>query len=117
MHEAEAISSRNIEASESIATMEIEFSAAETFKPKIAESKKGGTSGSVTGNTHASSSKSTRNDSEKNAKSAAGDSAHVCCSTRKRVRKGWTTLKQIAEKDELEREEKMGNFVIPFFMQ
>jgi hypothetical protein len=54
---------------------------------------------------------------EKNAKSAAGDSADVCCSTRKRVRKGWTTLKQIAEKDELEREEKMGNFVIPFFMQ
>jgi hypothetical protein len=26
-------------------------------------------------------------------------------------------LKQIAEKDELERKEKMGNFVIPFFMQ
>jgi hypothetical protein len=31
MHETEAISSRNIEASESIATMEIEFSAGSTF--------------------------------------------------------------------------------------
>uniref|UniRef100_A0A0E0MXH4 Uncharacterized protein n=1 Tax=Oryza rufipogon TaxID=4529 RepID=A0A0E0MXH4_ORYRU len=38
-------------------------------------------------------------------------------SSRKRARKGWTTLKQIAEKEELERKEKMGNFVIPFFMQ
>nr|CAB3494740.1 unnamed protein product [Digitaria exilis] len=36
--------------------------------------------------------------------------------SRKRARKGRTTLKQMAEKDELERKEKMGNFVIPFFI-
>ncbi|KAI4974067.1 hypothetical protein ZWY2020_042151 [Hordeum vulgare] len=45
------------------------------------------------------------------------DSTQAAGSSRKRARKGWTTLKQIAEKDELERKQKMDNFVIPFFMQ
>uniref|UniRef100_A0ACD6AUB5 Uncharacterized protein n=1 Tax=Avena sativa TaxID=4498 RepID=A0ACD6AUB5_AVESA len=49
--------------------------------------------------------------------SAPSDSTQPTGSSRKRTRKGWTTLKQIAEKDELERKEKMDNFVIPFFMQ
>jgi hypothetical protein len=73
-------------------------------------------SGSVT-DTLSGSSKSASNDSRNNVKYAARDSSHVSGSSRKRARKGWTTLKQIAEKDELERKEKMGNFVIPFFMQ
>ncbi|KAF7046065.1 hypothetical protein CFC21_055114 [Triticum aestivum] len=55
--------------------------------------------------------------SASNKKSAPGDSTQPAGSSRKRARKGWTTLKQIAEKDELERKEKMDNFVIPFFMQ
>ncbi|CAM0947231.1 unnamed protein product [Alopecurus aequalis] len=50
-------------------------------------------------------------------KSAPNDSTQPAGSSRKRARKGWTTLKQIAEKDELERKEKMDNFVIPFFMK
>lgn len=50
-------------------------------------------------------------------KSAPSDSTQQAGSSRKRARKGWTRLKQIAEKDELERKEKMDNFVIPFFMQ
>nr|ACG39243.1 hypothetical protein [Zea mays] len=63
------------------------------------------------------SSKSASNGSRNNVKYAARDSSQVSGSSRKRARKGWTTLKQMAEKDELERKEKMGNFVIPFFMQ
>ncbi|KAF6986730.1 hypothetical protein CFC21_004452 [Triticum aestivum] len=55
--------------------------------------------------------------SASNTRSARGDSTQPAGSSRKRARKGWTTLKQIAEKDELERKEKMDNFVIPFFMQ
>ncbi|VAH23692.1 unnamed protein product [Triticum turgidum subsp. durum] len=55
--------------------------------------------------------------SASNTKSAPGGSTQPAGSSRKRARKGWTTLKQIAEKDELERKEKMDNFVIPFFMQ
>ena len=55
--------------------------------------------------------------SASNTKSAPGDSTQPAGSSRKRARKGWSTLKQIAEKDELERKEKMDNFVIPFFMQ
>ncbi|KAL6608071.1 hypothetical protein ACP70R_041134 [Stipagrostis hirtigluma subsp. patula] len=61
--------------------------------------------------------RSAPNVSRKNLKASASDSALLSGSSRKRARKGWTTLKQIAEKDELERKEKMGNFVIPFFMQ
>jgi hypothetical protein len=72
-------------------------------------------SGSVT-HTLSGSSKSASNDSRNNVKYAAKDSSQVSGSSRKRTRKGWTTLKQIAEKDELEKKEKMGNFVIPFFM-
>ena len=55
--------------------------------------------------------------SASNTKSAPSDSTQPAGSSRKRARKGWTTLKQIAEKDELERKQKMDNFVIPFFMQ
>ncbi|KAF8722785.1 hypothetical protein HU200_021910 [Digitaria exilis] len=68
-------------------------------------------------NTLSSSSKSAPIDFGKNSKCAASDSAQVSGSSRKRARKGRTTLKQMAEKDELERKEKMGNFVIPFFIQ
>jgi hypothetical protein len=47
--------------------------------------------------------------SASNTKSAPGDSCtQAAGSSRKRTRKGWTTVKQIAEKD---------NLVIPFFMQ
>ena len=73
-------------------------------------------SGSVT-DTLSGSSRSASNDSRNNVKYAAKGSSQVSGSSRKQARKGWTTLKQIAEKDELERKEKMGNFVIPFFMQ
>uniref|UniRef100_A0ACD5U516 Uncharacterized protein n=1 Tax=Avena sativa TaxID=4498 RepID=A0ACD5U516_AVESA len=44
-------------------------------------------------------------------------SAQAAGSSRKRARKGWTTLKQIAEREKLESKEKMDNFVIPFFIQ
>ncbi|CAL4975996.1 unnamed protein product [Urochloa decumbens] len=89
----------------------------ELFRTESKGSKKGENPGSVTGKTLSSSSKSATNNSRKNSKCAASDSAQVSGSSRKRARKGWTTLKQIAEKDELERKEKMDNFVIPFFMQ
>ena len=89
---------------------------AESFKTGSKTGKKGENPGSVTGNTFSSSSKSAPNDSRNNSKCASSDSAPVSGSSRKRARKGWTTLKQIAEKDELERKEKMDNFVIPFFM-
>ncbi|RLM69358.1 uncharacterized protein C2845_PM17G01600 [Panicum miliaceum] len=75
--------------------------------------KKGENPGSVTGNTISSSSKSAPNDSRKNSKCASSDSAPASGNSRKSARKGWTMLKQIAEKDELERKEKMDNFVIP----
>ncbi|RCV25723.1 hypothetical protein SEVIR_5G190500v4 [Setaria viridis] len=94
-----------------------EVNSAEPFKTGSKASEKGENSGSITGNTVSSSIKSAPNDSRKNSKCAASDSAQVSGSSRKRAKKGWTTLKQIAEKDELERREKMSNFVIPFFMQ
>nr|CAB3473228.1 unnamed protein product [Digitaria exilis] len=90
---------------------------AELLKTESKASKKRENPGSVTSNTLSSSSKSAPNAFGKNSKCASSDSAKVSGSSRKRARKGWTTLKQIAEKDELERKEKMGNFVIPFFIQ
>ncbi|KAF8730432.1 hypothetical protein HU200_017010 [Digitaria exilis] len=90
---------------------------AELLKTESKASKQRENPGSVTSNTLSSSSKSAPNGFGKNSKCASSDSAQVSGSSRKRARKGWTTLKQIAEKDELERKEKMGNFVIPFFMQ
>ncbi|WVZ98555.1 hypothetical protein U9M48_043984 [Paspalum notatum var. saurae] len=138
MHETKPISSEKVKNCEGNANSQAEFPAgsafvtpqkkklmevtvpkgsAETFKTGSTASKKGENSGSVTGNTLSSFSKSAPNDSRKNAKSAASDSSQVSGSSRKRARKGWTTLKQIAEKDEVERKQKMGNFVIPFFMQ
>ncbi|CAO2179661.1 unnamed protein product [Urochloa humidicola] len=89
----------------------------ELFRTGSKTSKKGENPGSITSKTLSSSSKSATNDSRKNSKCAASNSAQISGSSRKRARKGWTTLKQIAEKDELERKEKMDNFVIPFFMQ
>ncbi|KAM3206779.1 hypothetical protein ACQJBY_062129 [Aegilops geniculata] len=85
---------------------------AETLKTKSILNSKGQSCGSVAGKTPGSYSKSASN-----TKSARGDSTQPAGSSRKRARKGWTTLKQIAEKDELERKQKMDNFVIPFFMQ
>ena len=138
MHENEPISCENVKICEANATSQVELPVASTFvtpqKKKLAEvtdtkhsaeplkstgsktGKKGENPGSVTGNTLSSSIKSAPNDSRKNSKCASSDSAPVPASSRKRARKGWTALKQIAEKDELERKEKMGNFVIPFFM-
>jgi len=138
MHENEPISWENVKICEANATSQVELPVASKFvtpqKKKLAEvtdtkhsaeplnstgsktGKKGENPGSVTGNTLSSSSKSVPNDSRKNSKCASSDSAPVSGSSRKRARKGWTTLKQIAEKDELERKEKMGNFVIPLFM-
>ncbi|TVU45595.1 hypothetical protein EJB05_05085 [Eragrostis curvula] len=141
MHEAEADDSRNsskirnsskkIEICEASVTPESEFMAGSKFvtpqKNKMMDSanpinrrstgdKKGEASSSVPGKSVRSSSKSVPNDSRNNSNSATSDAAQVS-SSRKRARKGWTTLKQIAEKDELDRKEKMGNFVIPFFMQ
>lgn len=85
------------------------------FKTGSSMSKKGNNSGSV--NATFSGSSRSAPDETRNAKYAARDSSQLSGTSRKRARKGWTTLKQIAEKDELERKEKMGNFVIPFFMQ
>jgi len=137
MHENEPISWENVKICEANATSQAELPVASTFvtpqKKKLAEAtdtkdsaesfktgsktgKKGENPSSVTGNTLSSSSKFAPNDSRKNSKCASSDSAPVSGSSRKRARKGWTTLKQIAEKDELERKEKMDNFVIPFFM-
>ncbi|CAN6355823.1 unnamed protein product [Urochloa humidicola] len=137
MHEAGPISGEKVKICEANATSKAELSVGLTFvtpqKKKLVEvthtkdlselfktgskaSKKGENPGSVTGNTLSSSSKSAPNDSRMNSKFATSDSARVSCSSRKRARKGWTMLKQIA-KDELKRKEKMSNFVIPFFMQ
>ncbi|PUZ56363.1 hypothetical protein GQ55_5G290300 [Panicum hallii var. hallii] len=137
MHETEPISCENVKICEANATSQAELPVAATFvtpqKKKLTEvtgtkhsaellkagsktGKKGENPGSFTGNTLSSSSKSAPNDSRKNSKCASSDSALVSGSSRKRARKGWTTLKQIAEKDELERKERMDNFVIPFFM-
>ncbi|VAI69290.1 unnamed protein product [Triticum turgidum subsp. durum] len=84
----------------------------EPLKTKSTLNSKGQNCGSVAGKTPGSYSKSASN-----TKSAPGDSSQPAGSSRKRKRKGWTTLKQIAEKEELERKQKMDNFVIPFFMQ
>ncbi|RLN24765.1 uncharacterized protein C2845_PM07G10540 [Panicum miliaceum] len=137
MHETEPISCENVKICEANATSQAEVPVALAFvtpqKKKLTEvtdtkhlaepfktgsktDKKGENPGSFTGNTLSSSSQSAPNDSRKNSKCASSDSAPVSGSSRKRARKGWTTLKQIAEKDELERKEKMDNFVIPFFM-
>uniref|UniRef100_A0A0D9V1Q9 Uncharacterized protein n=1 Tax=Leersia perrieri TaxID=77586 RepID=A0A0D9V1Q9_9ORYZ len=90
---------------------------AELLNTRSIQNKKEVRSGSVTGKVATMPTKSAPNDSGKNNKSVASGSAQMSGSSRKRARKGWTTLKQIAEKEELERKEKMGNFVIPFFMQ
>ncbi|EAY74423.1 hypothetical protein OsI_02313 [Oryza sativa Indica Group] len=89
---------------------------AELVKTRSIQNKKGEMPSSVTGKAPTMPTKSAPNDSMKN-KPVASGSAQMSGSSRKRARKGWTTLKQIAEKEELERKEKMGNFVIPFFMQ
>ncbi|XP_062231680.1 uncharacterized protein LOC133929095 [Phragmites australis] len=131
IHETEPICSKKVKICEANVSPPSEFmvgskfvtpqknklmDSAEPFKTRSTGNKKGEISGSVTGNNLTSSSKSAPIDSWKNIKSATSDSAQVSGSSRKRTRKGWTTLKQIAEKDELERKEKMGSFVIPFFM-
>ncbi|TVU33956.1 hypothetical protein EJB05_15773 [Eragrostis curvula] len=135
MHETEPEFSRNsskkIEICETSATPESEFmvgskfvtpqkirlmDSAHPFNTRSMGDKRGEASSSVTGKSVRSSSKSVPDDSRKNSNPVTSDAAQVS-SSRKRARKGWTTLKQIAEKDELERKEKMGNFVIPFFMQ
>lgn len=134
MHETEPVSlsnsSKQIETCEASATLGAEImvgsefvtpnknklmNSAESFSTKNTKSKKGEASHSVA-KTHSSSCKSVPNDSGKRSKSATSDAAQVSGSSRKRARRGWTTLKQIAEKDEMERKEKMDNFVIPFFM-
>ncbi|CAO2203659.1 unnamed protein product [Urochloa humidicola] len=138
MHEAEPIFCEKVNICEANATSQAELPVGLTFvtpqKKKLTEAtdtkdlsellrtgskatKKGENPGSVTDKTLSSSSKFAPNDPRKNSKCAASDSAQVSGSSRKRARKGWTTLKQIAERDELERKEKMDNFVIPFFMQ
>lgn len=89
---------------------------AELLKTRSIQNKKAEMPSSVTGKAPTMPTKSAPNDSMKNKPVAIG-SAQMSGSSRKRARKGWTTLKQIAEKEELERKEKMGNFVIPFFMQ
>ncbi|CAM0880549.1 unnamed protein product [Alopecurus aequalis] len=85
---------------------------AEPLKTKSTLHNKGQSCVSVTGKAPRSCSKSASS-----SKSAPNDSTRLAGSSRKRGRKGWTTLKQIAEKDELDRKDKMNNFVIPFFMQ
>lgn len=85
---------------------------AEQLKTRSTLNNKGQSCVSITGKAPRSHSKSASN-----TKSALGDSTQPAGSSRKRARKGWTTLKQIAEKEELERKVKMDNFVIPFFMQ
>ncbi|KAL5228758.1 hypothetical protein ABZP36_017023 [Zizania latifolia] len=90
---------------------------AELLETRSIQNKKGERSGSVNGKAPTPSTKCAPNASGKNNKPVASGSAQMSGSSRKRARKGWTTLKQIAEKEELERKEKMGNFVIPFFMQ
>ncbi|GJM87171.1 hypothetical protein PR202_ga03099 [Eleusine coracana subsp. coracana] len=135
-HETEPVSSRDtskrIETSEANDTLEAGLMVgskfvtpqknklmdlAEPFSTKSTRNKKGEASQSVASKTLSSCSKSVPNDSRKHSKSATSDATQVSGSSRKRARKGWTTLRQIAEKDEMERKEKMGNFVIPFFMQ
>ncbi|GJM87271.1 hypothetical protein PR202_ga03209 [Eleusine coracana subsp. coracana] len=135
-HETEPVSSRDtskrIETSEANDTPEAELMVgskfvtpqknklmdlAEPFSTKGTRNKKGEASQSVASKTLSSCSKSVPNNSRKHSKSATSDATQVSGSSRKRARKGWTTLRQIAEKDEMERKEKMGNFVIPFFMQ
>lgn len=86
---------------------------AEPLKKRSTLNNKGESCVSVTGKAPI---KLTSNDSGKNTMSAPRDSSQMAGSSRKRARKGWTTLKQIAEKDEFERKEKIVNFVIPFFM-
>ncbi|KAM3413244.1 hypothetical protein ACQJBY_004427 [Aegilops geniculata] len=88
------------------------IASAEALKTRITLNSKVQNCGSVASKAPGSYSKSASN-----TKSAPGDSVQPASSSRKRARKGWTTLKQIAEKEELERKEKMDNFVIPFFMQ
>lgn len=130
MHETDTVSSDKVKICEAASQAELpvgSFVTPQKKKPLLVTVpkddsagllKKGSSmiSGSVTG-TLSGSSKSASNDCRNNAKYAAKDTSEVPGSSRKRERKGWTTLKQIAEKDELERKEKMGNFVIPFFMQ
>ncbi|XP_044957119.1 uncharacterized protein LOC123407933 [Hordeum vulgare subsp. vulgare] len=127
------VSSKNITICESDVTSQAEFLLGSNFvtprKSKLVEvtvpiasaealetgstlSSKGQSCGSAAGKIPGSYSKSASN-----SKSVPGDSTQAAGSSRKRARKGWTTLKQIAEKDELERKQKMDNFVIPFFMQ
>ncbi|KAF6992398.1 hypothetical protein CFC21_009394 [Triticum aestivum] len=88
------------------------IASAEALKTRSTLNNKAQNCGSAAGKAPGSYSKSASN-----TKSAPGGSTQPAGSSRKRARKGWTTLKQIAEKDELERKEKMDNFVIPFFMQ
>ncbi|KAF7106143.1 hypothetical protein CFC21_106897 [Triticum aestivum] len=95
-----------------LAEVTVPIGSAEPSKTRSTLNNKAKNCGSVAGKTPGSYSKSASNK-----KSAPGDSTQPAGSSRKRARKGWTTLKQIAEKDELERKEKMDNFVIPFFMQ
>jgi hypothetical protein len=85
---------------------------AEQLKTRSTLNNKGQSCVSITGKAPRSHSKSASN-----TKSALGDSTQPAGSSRKRARKGWTTLKQIAEKEEFQRKVKMDNFVIPFFMQ
>ncbi|KAL6607974.1 hypothetical protein ACP70R_041037 [Stipagrostis hirtigluma subsp. patula] len=133
MHETEPISSKKITICKDNVSLKTEFPIgskfvtpqkikltgvtgpkdSEPFETRSMVNKNGADSGKGL----ASSSRSAPNVSRKNLKASASDSAPLSGSSRKRARKGWTTLKQIAEKDELERKEKMGNFVIPFFMQ
>lgn len=128
MHETDPISSEKVKLCEATSQAELpvgSFVTPQKKKPVVAVPKDSAgllkaasrvISGSVT-DTFSGCSKSASNDSRNNVKYAAKDSSQVSGSSRKRARKGWTTLKQIAEKDEHERKEKMGNFVIPFFMQ
>ncbi|KAE8785883.1 hypothetical protein D1007_40400 [Hordeum vulgare] len=88
------------------------ITSAEALKTRSTLKSKGQNCGSIAGKIPGSYS-----NSASNTKSAPDDSTQAAGSSRKRARKGWTTLKQIAENDELERKEKMDNFVIPFFMQ
>ncbi|KAG8051741.1 hypothetical protein GUJ93_ZPchr0001g31249 [Zizania palustris] len=85
---------------------------AELLETRSMQTKKGERSGSVNSKAPTPSTKCAPNN-----KPVASGSSQTSGSSRKRARKGWTTLKQIAEKEELERKEKMGSFVIPFFMQ
>jgi hypothetical protein len=135
MQETEPVSYRNsskkIETCEANVTLKTDFMAgskfvtpqknklmdsAVPFSTKSTRNKKGEASHLVAGKTLAFS-KSVPNDSRKHSKSATSDADQGSVSSRKRAWRGWTTLKQIAEKDEIERKEKMGSFVIPFFMQ